>query len=83
MVNNPVVSARLLGSSYFVAAVDTANTVKIFNFKTAEVVQSLMQSFLKQQAVTGIVIFGEGRFAVLGKKMVYYDTIGSSSVADD
>jgi hypothetical protein len=26
--------------------------------------------------VTGIVVFSEGRFVVLGKKMVYYDTLG-------
>jgi hypothetical protein len=41
MVNHPVAAARFLGSTFFVAAVDQANTVKIYNYKTSEVVQSM------------------------------------------
>jgi hypothetical protein len=38
MINYPVVAAKFLGNTFYVACVDQVNTVKIYNYKTQEVV---------------------------------------------
>jgi hypothetical protein len=83
MVSHPVVGARFLGNSNFVVSVDQVNTVKIYNYKTCVVLQTLTQTFIQQQNVTNLLVFSEGKFVVLGKKLVYYDTLntkGSESI---
>ena len=76
LVASPVVAARFLGSSVFIASIDTTYTVKIWNYKEHQCLQSLQSSHPRQQEqITGILVFSEGKFAVLSKHITFFDTL--------
>ena len=83
MVQSACISARFLGSSVFVAAVDSIFTIKIWNYKTNTLIQSLTSTFTKtQDTITDLLVFSQGKFAILSKHITFYDSV-SQKMADD
>ena len=78
MISSPCVSARFLGQSVFVVAIDTMFCIKIWDYKKNILMQSIQQSKLKMHnKITGLLIFSEGKIAVTSKHITFYDTISS------
>ena len=75
-MSSPVIAARFLGQSVFAVAVDSTFCVKIWNYKKRILMQSLAQSRLKMQdQISGLMVFSEGKFAVLSKHVTFFDTL--------
>ena len=84
LLTSPCISARFLGQSVFAVAIDSQFVVKIWNYKKHTPMQSLQMSTLKMQdTITGLLIFSEGKFAILSKHVTFYDTISVSSKVSD
>ena len=78
LLTSPCIAARFLGQSVFAVAIDSQFVVKIWNYKKHLAMQSLQMSTLKMQdTITGLLIFSEGKFAVLSKHVIFYDTISN------
>ena len=76
LVSHPCIAARFLGRSVFCAAVDSQFLVKIWNYKKRELMQSLQLNSLRlQDTISGMIIFSEGKFAVLSKHITFYDNL--------
>ena len=64
--------------SVYAVAVDSQFVIKIWNYKTGIMQQSIQQSVLRMQdKISGLLIFSDGKFAVLSKHVTFYDTIVS------
>jgi WD40 repeat protein len=70
----PVVAARFLVGSNYIAAVDVKGTIRTWNFKSAQLVQTIKPEFANTK-VQGLLVFSSARFVVLSRRLTFYNTV--------
>ena len=68
----PVSEARFLDDSFFIVSVDVQGTIRIFNYKTEALTQTLKPELVNKNP--SILVFSPSRFVLISRLMNFYNT---------